>query len=485
MRIVDRKRRKRAEVVRTVRAMVLAVLVFFGMLNTAQATQLGRVPNVSSAAYVVIDADTGQVLISKSMDTPMAPASITKVMTIALSMEMGANFDDVVTVNGDTVRDVFKHEADSSHMSLMPGERVTVRDLIMGTQLLSANDGAAVLAEHMGGTVENFVSLMNAKAKELGLKNTSFRNPHGLDEKRHYISPKDMAEITRYALSVDGFAEVFGALKYTMPETNLQKRGYTFYAADKLVVPSSSYYYKNIRGSKLGYTTNAKNTATSFAEYGGMRLICVTMSAPSRGNLIDTKVLFDYCFENFEKMTITSDEIEPVEVPLAGVQGGGSMVVLKSTGEHSFIVPKGTVREDIDISYKVPQVITEGLEYDAKFMFTMGGNVVYTGSLFTKDYGTLIPAGEYAVPTNRLPQGRVMSDAIVVVLYLAITMVFVGCIVFLCYRIAVIMGYSARQRKKRRLMVELEARRRQARIRNQPQLASIRAESDRLIRTTK
>lgn len=464
-------------------ALCLSISMIFSIgTKTVFASQI-RLPSVASQAYVVMDADTGQVILEKDMDTPRAPASITKVMTIALALEMGGKYDDVITVNGKTVSAVFAQEPESSHMSLKSGEKVTFRDLVMGTQLASANDGAAVIAEYIGGTVENFVALMNQKAKELGLENTSFKNPHGLDEKGHYISPRDMAEITRYAMSVDGFAEVFGAVKYRMPKTNLQDRGYTFYATDKLVLPSDEYYYENIVGSKLGYTTNAKNTATSVAERGDMRLVCVTMAAPYRGNLLDTATLFDYCFKNYERITITAEDIRPVELPLAGVLDTEATAYLYASGEHSFLVPLGTSKNDIIVDYDVPSVINKGMEYVARFMLLHNNQILYSADLSMKEQRAIIPVGENTVPTERLSQGKVISDGILVSFYLLLTALGVSFVLYVCYRIAVVFRYSLRQRKKRRIRMELEYRKRQARARNRAQLASIREQSNKVFKT--
>ncbi|MDF2616973.1 MAG: Serine-type D-Ala-D-Ala carboxypeptidase [Sedimentibacter sp.] len=151
-------------------------------------------PSILCDTAVLIDANTGTILAGKNADQKMYPASTTKIMTAILAIEMG-DLSDVITVDDDT-----PYEIAGSHIALEPGEIMTLKDLLYALMLPSANDSASAIAKHYGGTTEEFVNLMNEKAKELGAYNTHFVNPHGLHDENHYTTAADLALITKYAM---------------------------------------------------------------------------------------------------------------------------------------------------------------------------------------------------------------------------------------------------------------------------------------------
>ena len=274
-------------------------------------------PDTVSDAYVVMEADTGQVLIEKNMNKREYPASITKIMTGALALEHD-QLDDVVTMTDEAV---FSVPRDTTHIALTPGEEVTVEQLMYGCMMMSANDCANGLAEFTGGTIDNFVQMMNDKAQELGAVNTHFVNASGLPDNNHYTTAYDMALITRYALGVEGFRTFFGATEYTMAPTNLQPEERLF-GTQSMMIVTSAYEYEGATGSKLGWTEEAHHTMVTTAERDGVELICVVLNSVGQYEKYkDSHKLLDYCFDNFQNMAYKEGSIAPQDLSLTGEDG--------------------------------------------------------------------------------------------------------------------------------------------------------------------
>ena len=253
----------------------------------------------ATRAYCIIDADTGLVLAQQNMNEELHPASITKVMTLALACEKAqGSWDGVkLTVSHEDVHSLAG--TDSSHIALQEGEEVPLTDALYATQMASANDGANLLAEYFGGgTIADGVAKMNAQVRELGLAHTHFANPHGISGDDHYTSCYDMAQILRWALQQPGFETVFTRNEmYTMQPTNLQPVTRYFSQQDKMRIGSSRYHIDGILGSKLGYTNTARYSYACLAEQNGVRLICVTMQSElSTDKYSDVRTLLDDAF---------------------------------------------------------------------------------------------------------------------------------------------------------------------------------------------
>lgn len=266
-------------------------------------------PAVSCASYAVIAADTGQILIEKNGDARAYPASTTKIMTMALALDSGLGMETKLTTSREAVAEIY---SDSTQLYLAVGEEMTVRDLLYGAEVRSANDGANVLAEGVGGSLERFAEMMNDKARELGLTGTHFVNAHGLPDDDHYTTAIDLAQITRWALSVDGFAEIFATYTYTTEATNKADARPMTTTCD-ILNPSQAGYYERATGAKLGWTVASKYTLSTAAEQGGMELICVVMGDATDTALYnDTASLLDYCFANFREISVTPNVTQTV-----------------------------------------------------------------------------------------------------------------------------------------------------------------------------
>jgi D-alanyl-D-alanine carboxypeptidase len=187
--------------------------------NTQNTGSWPKGPKVSAEGAIVMEASTGLILYEKNIDKIYYPASITKILTALIAIE-NSSMGEIVTFSKNAIFDV---ELDSSRIGIDVGEQLTMQQCLYAILLESANEVTYAVAEHIGGTIENFAKMMNDKAKSIGVKNTNFTNPHGLPDNDHYTSPYDMALITREAMKNETFRKIFATRTYQIPPTNIQK----------------------------------------------------------------------------------------------------------------------------------------------------------------------------------------------------------------------------------------------------------------------
>lgn len=237
---------------------------------------------------VVIDMDSGRILYQNNKDEKRLIASITKIMTAVIAIE-NKNLNDIVTV-GDEVLSMY-----GSNIYLEVGEKITLRDLLYGLILRSGNDAAVVIAKYVAGSEEKFVNLMNLKAKKIGMVNTTFKNPHGLDEEtQNYSTAYDMALLMRYACSLMDFVEISGTKKWS---TSTNKKSYIWYNRNKLLTE-----YKYATGGKTGYTPKAGKTLVSTARKNDLDLIAVSLKDSNHYD--SQKELFENIYSKYKKVLI-------------------------------------------------------------------------------------------------------------------------------------------------------------------------------------
>ncbi len=245
-------------------------------------------PTIAAESAILYDVTHDMVLFEKNADARMYPASITKLMTALLVLEH-ADLDKMVTFSKTAVT---KLESGAVTLKLAEGDQVSVRDCLYGLILKSANEVANGLAEHVGGSIQGFADLMNAKAVALGCTNTHFVNPNGLNSSEHYSTCRDMVKIAKAAYENKAFCEISSTLSYTFPKTkNADAR--TLTPGHKMLNPEDARYYPGIIGGKTGYTSLAGNTLVTCTERDGVRLIAVVMKAKST-HYEDTKAMLDY-----------------------------------------------------------------------------------------------------------------------------------------------------------------------------------------------
>ncbi len=280
--------------------------------------------DINSTTGVLIEASTGTVLFNKSMDQQMPPASITKVLTTLVVLENG-NLSDPVTM---TQTGVNYAVGGSANQGTRVGEVFTLEQLVYGTMLASANDMATQMGEYIGGSIENFAAMMNARAAELGCTGTHFTNACGMPDPNHVTTAHDMALIMRAAVEREDFRKIVGTASYTIPATNMSgERSVTNH--DPLLL-SKDFMYSGLIGGKTGYTDAAQNTLVNAASRDGFTLICVTLHAVDAPKAaFDHVDLFNYGYDNFEMC-----EVLPAEY----CEGGKNRVV----------VPKGMKLSDLE-----------------------------------------------------------------------------------------------------------------------------------------
>lgn len=249
-------------------------------------------PNISSKSVLLIDNKTNKVLYSKNENEKMYPASTTKIITAIIAIE-NSNLDDVITASYDAVMSI---PDGYSTANIEIGEQLTVEQLLELLLVHSANDAANILAEHIGGSIESFVSIMNTKANELNLVNTHFTNTYGKHDENHFTTANDLATLMQYCLKNENFRKIAGSASCAIPSTNKhQNRLYT--STNELLIPNNTNYYKYLTAGKTGYTTQAKECLVSSAYKDNLELICVILGSSSRFQ--DTKNLYEYGYSNY------------------------------------------------------------------------------------------------------------------------------------------------------------------------------------------
>lgn len=254
---------------------LLAAALCFALLPRADAAEV----TVSAQSAVLMEAESGRVLYAKDADTPRLIASTTKLMTALVALESGHSLEEDVTIPAEAAG------VEGSSLYLKTGETVKLKTLLYGMLLHSGNDAATAVALTCAGSLKAFAQKMNEKAQQLGMTNSHFTNPTGLDGEEHYSSAYDMALLARACLDVPELKEITATRSTTM-------EGRTFVNHNKLL-----WRYEGCVGMKTGYTQAAGRTLVSAAERDGMTLIAVTLNAPS--DWADHAAMLDYGFENY------------------------------------------------------------------------------------------------------------------------------------------------------------------------------------------
>lgn len=315
-------------------------LFLFSFLTSVKA-EVTLATNAKSA--LLIEASTGEVIFSKNINERLEPASLTKMMSMLLvmeSIEKGLiNWDDVVVVSKNA------SSMGGSQILLEENERMTVRDLFKGVAIASGNDAVVALAERIAGTEDNFVGLMNKRAKELGLTNTNFKNPHGLTIDGHYTTASDLAIIARELVKHEELFKFTSIYEdYLRENTN---RRLWLVNTNKLV-----RFYDGVDGLKTGYTKTAGYCLVATAKKNDMRLIAIVLDEPtSEMRNKEVTEMLNYAFANFELgIAIDTNEVlKSVKVEKGKVDKVDLVLTEKVTYLKNKVAEKATVKNDIKI----------------------------------------------------------------------------------------------------------------------------------------
>ena len=291
------------------------------------ASNSSEIPTINSRAYVVIDRNSNTVLVGRNENQKKKMASTTKIMTALVVIENN-NLSDTIEISKKAA------STGGSRLGLKTGDKLTVSDLLYGLMLRSGNDAAVALAEYTSGSINAFAELMNKKASELGLSNTHFVTPHGLDEDEHYTTAYELAILANYALNNEFFAKIVGTKTYAITINGYPK---SITNTNELLGNLNGVY-----GVKTGFTNGANRCLVSACKRSNMDIICVVLGADTKKfRTTDSIKLIEYCFNNFSYVNI--EEII-----------ANNFENWKKDNINSFVINKG-ISNYINLDYDKPQ----------------------------------------------------------------------------------------------------------------------------------
>lgn len=358
-------------------AVFTTICLLFSMIGEASAEELlpvsaqlaSTAPSFSeelpAKSYILIEASTGKVLAENNADEQMPPASITKIMTMLLVMERidsgEISLDDMVTTSEHA------NSMGGTQIWLEVGETMSVNDLLKATAVNSANDAAVALAEYIGGSEDAFVEMMNERAAELGMVNTTFKNATGLDADGHVSTARDIAimsqELLKHPLITD----------YTSIYMDSLRGGTTELVNTNKMVR----FYEGCNGLKTGTTDGAGSCLSASATRDGMTLIAVTMGSPtSKERFASARSLLDYGFANYSLFTpeISDDELTPILVK----NGQKSSVSVELGEQNSIVLPKGSLSKmehEVILEPELQAPVAKGTEV-GQIIFSLDGQSI-------------------------------------------------------------------------------------------------------------
>ncbi len=320
----------------------ICLLLPFGAL--AQEEEEAGAFIAAAKAAVLIEEHTGTVLYAQNENVPLPMASTTKVMTALMVLEYG-HLDEVVT----TSRNAFGVPGSSIYLSL--GEKLTLEQMLTGLMLASGNDAAVAIAEHIGGTVENFCRKMTERAAELGCTDTVFQTPHGLPNAAHHTTAHDLALIAREAMRYPLFRKLVSTQRGSIP---WEGRPYNRILNNKNKLLST---YEGATGIKTGFTRAAGRCLVFGAQRNGLEVVGVVLNCPDWFN--QAAKLMDYGFEHYQYVSMLSDGETVRTVPVEGGEEGN--VVVRLAGELAAPMPMDAFP---DIEIDLPDKLTAGFSQD-------------------------------------------------------------------------------------------------------------------------
>ena len=344
--------------------LTLTIFVLIGNIGTfgtyVLANNTNSGPDINAESALLIDNKTNKVLYSKDMNRRMFPASTTKILTAILVLE-NHSLDEKVTASYNAVMTI---PSGYSTASIQIDEVLTVEQLLELLLVHSANDAANVLAEYTGGSIDSFVAMMNTKINELGLSDTHFTNPYGLQDNNHYTTAHDLAIIMQYCLKNDDFRKIAGQASCAIPSTNKSEpRKYS--STNELLIAGNSNYYPNLIAGKTGYTSEAGECLVSAAYNDNLELVGVILNSNNRFK--DTRSLYNYGYTNFsiknivnEKDIITNVEVKNATKDTKNLNllvSEDIPVLANNSDDLSKIEPQITLNSDIKAPIEDGQVL--------------------------------------------------------------------------------------------------------------------------------
>lgn len=363
----------------------------------------------TASAAILIDAHTGEVLYyDEGREEHYEPASITKIMCALVAIE-NTNLSDIVTIDNEIAEEIAKISKQGAAMcGFQFKETLTVEELLYGLMLNSGADAAIALAVHTAGSYDNFITMMNEKAQDIGMTETHFDNPHGLHDGNHYTTAYDMALLTMEALKYPAFAKIAGTAKYTPTDTDkhtYSEDGIIWTNSNKLINGDKTYHYDYATGVKTGFTTPAQSTLVSSAQKGDQSLIAVVLHDTQLGKWKNSITMFEYGFKYYDTIDFSklfgSDEIFANVENAASSTGNNDLRMLLVPDKKTYMTDTqaviDSIRQDTSvfeqvITYDAPLVAP--IKKDAivgKVEYLYLGKVVFTASLMAAEKIEAIP----------------------------------------------------------------------------------------------
>lgn len=321
---------------------ILALCLLFPLFSISGTAEASLSPSVSAQSAILIEAESGTVVFSKNAEQRLPMASTTKIATALTALRLSSP-DRLITVDAGAVG------VEGSSVYLSEGEQLTLEQLLYALMLESANDAAVAIAIGVSGSEEAFVEEMNRLASELGLKDTHFVNPHGLDDEAHYTTSYELAILTSHALQNDLLRTVVSTRKATIPHAGNE--------GARLLINHNKLLrlYDPCIGVKTGFTKRSGRCLVSAAQRDGVTLIAVTLNAPDDWN--DHQSMLDYGFLRYESVLLCRAEELSHSLPIVG--GNVSEILLSNTEELSLTLPIN--RSEITVVTEAPHFEYAGI----------------------------------------------------------------------------------------------------------------------------
>lgn len=342
-------------------------------------------PEITSTAAVIMEDSTQTMLYSKNMDQELYPGATVKVMTVLVALE-NSQLTDEVTMTETGVSGVTDGGA---NISAQLGEVFTMEQCLYAIMLSSANDIALQVAEHVGGSVENFVQMMNDRAAQLGCTNTVFTKSTGLPDENQHTTAHDMALIMKAAIDNESFRTISNTVSYTIPATNVSGGERVLTNNFPLMSSSNAAYYQYCLGGREGYTEASGSTLVCVAEKDDVTLIAVVLQGASGVTTTEAVSLFNYGFDNFQMLSLGDNDFNMVS--------GGNVYVPVGATADSLTTEDGEEQENGQYSR---QYFFGGTPVGTA---TMAATHEDNSSFSTESNQNIEAAREYSADRNNLP----------------------------------------------------------------------------------
>lgn len=431
-------------------------------------------PQIGAEGAILMEVSTGTILYAKNIDEKLYPASTTKILTALVAIE-NAELNEDVSFSYEAV---FGIEKGSSNMGMNVGEVITMEQCLYGILVYSANEVCNAIGEHIAGSIDGYVDMMNAKAAELGCTNSHFVTTNGLHDENHYTTPRDLATIACAFFSNQTLSKMADTAYYHIPPSPTQpdpnKDLWTHNSLTK-----GTYTYDGYIGGKTGYTSDSRQTLVSCAERDGMKLVCVIMKEESPNQFLDTIALFDYGFNNFQKLNISENEtnytINDADLfqTESDILFSGNPIV-EISAQDCVVIPKTITFQDLTSTLSYETSNDEGdssllatIRYQYQGQDVGSASISLTPSNFPAITDS-IPDSSSSVPSDIALPSESKSGSIIfinVLKVIGIILLILVVIIIVIITVAFCRNYNFARRRRSRLARKLHRRNRTPRNR--------------------